>query len=329
MAYQSKHLRSVSAVSDDSIQVLGSRKLNDQSFENPYETAKKRQSTIVAQPANGSGFRGFSMSDVQKFEIDSSRKKADLNLKLVVVGDGGCGKTCLLISYSQGKFPTIYVPTIFENYISQVRGPQNQIVELALWDTAGQEEYDRLRPLSYPDTSILLVCYAIDNRTTLENITETWAPEVRHFCAGVPIVLVGTKLDLLSTTPPDNQHDFVPESEADEIARTIGASAHVRCSAKTRENVEQVFNTAISIVLKSRQAANVQDSKNNRFSKQFKRQSRIPNTNDANNTLAAPASNNVPDPIYVSDYYKNAEYEVNPEDFDYNQRKKKRRCIIF
>ena len=51
-------------------------------------------------------------------------------------------------------------------------------VELALWDTAGQEDYDRLRPLSYPDTDVILMCFSIDNPDSLENITEKWTPEV-------------------------------------------------------------------------------------------------------------------------------------------------------
>lgn len=110
--------------------------------------------------------------------------------KFVVVGDGGCGKTCLLISYSQGYFPEVranthmfvvwsnwdlqkYVPTVFENYITQVtHKPSGKPVELALWDTAGQEEYDRLRPLSYPETDLLFVCFAIDCPNSLENVMD-------------------------------------------------------------------------------------------------------------------------------------------------------------
>ncbi len=109
--------------------------------------------------------------------------------KFVVVGDGGCGKTCLLISYSQGYFPEVilrsispgvmlnslqkYVPTVFENYITHTMyGPTGQTVELALWDTAGQEEYDRLRPLSYPETDLLFVCFAIDCPNSLENVMD-------------------------------------------------------------------------------------------------------------------------------------------------------------
>lgn len=69
-------------------------------------------------------------------------------------------------------------------------------VELALWDTAGQEDYDRLRPLSYPDTDVILMCFSIDSPDSLENIPEKWTPEVRHFCPAVPIILVGNKKDL-------------------------------------------------------------------------------------------------------------------------------------
>ena len=69
-------------------------------------------------------------------------------------------------------------------------------VELALWDTAGQEDYDRLRPLSYPDTDVILMCFSVDSPDSLENIPEKWTPEVKHFCPNVPIILVGNKKDL-------------------------------------------------------------------------------------------------------------------------------------
>ena len=66
-----------------------------------------------------------------------------------------------------------YVPTVFDNYLmNMIHEPSGKIVELALWDTAGQEEYDRLRPLSYPETDVILICFAIDSHASLENVTD-------------------------------------------------------------------------------------------------------------------------------------------------------------
>lgn len=66
-----------------------------------------------------------------------------------------------------------YVPTVFENYITHTtHRASGKTVELALWDTAGQEEYDRLRPLSYPETDLLFVCFAIDCPASLENVMD-------------------------------------------------------------------------------------------------------------------------------------------------------------
>ncbi|KAJ1498683.1 hypothetical protein HMI55_004802, partial [Coelomomyces lativittatus] len=64
-----------------------------------------------------------------------------------------------------------YVPTVFENYVADI-DVDGKRVELALWDTAGQEDYDRLRPLSYPDSHVILICFAIDSPDSLENVNE-------------------------------------------------------------------------------------------------------------------------------------------------------------
>ncbi|RUP14069.1 protein RHO1 [Jimgerdemannia flammicorona] len=120
----------------------------------------------------------------------------EIRKKLVVVGDGGCGKTSLLVVYQNGSFPERYVPTVFENYIANVKLENGKTVELALWDTAGQEDYDRLRPLSYPETDVILICFAIDQRTSFSNVQDRWLPEVTHFCETVPKILVGMKIDL-------------------------------------------------------------------------------------------------------------------------------------
>ncbi|KAK4040335.1 GTP-binding protein rhoC [Parachaetomium inaequale] len=174
--------------------------------------------------------------------------------KIVVVGDGGCGKTCLLISYSQGYFPEKYVPTVFENYITYpTHPPTGKTVELALWDTAGQEEYDRLRPLSYPETDLIFVCFAIDCPNSLENVMDKWYPEVLHFCPYTPLILVGLKsdlrykktcIDMLKTqglTPVTTEQGLA-------VAKKMGAQ-YMECSSKEMKGVEEIFERAILTVV--------------------------------------------------------------------------------
>ncbi|EGV64413.1 Rho GTPase [Yamadazyma tenuis] len=174
---------------------------------------------------------------IPHYSIQSTFKKSSCSSKIVVVGDGGCGKTCLLVSYTQQKFPEIYVPTIFENYVATVHSPSGRPIELALWDTAGQEEYDRLRPLSYHDVDVLLICFSLDNLTSLQNVKDIWFPEVNHFCPGIPILLVGTKADLTNgSIDPD-----LPI----QLAYEINAIGYIQCSAKSMFNVATVFDFAI------------------------------------------------------------------------------------
>ncbi|ODQ52890.1 GTPase rho1 [Saitoella complicata NRRL Y-17804] len=201
---------------------------------------------------------------------------ADIRRKLVIVGDGACGKTCLLIVFSKGTFPEhmfrtpehkvanayhqVYVPTVFENYVADVE-VDGKRVELALWDTAGQEDYDRLRPLSYPDSHVILICFAVDSPDSLDNVQEKWISEVLHFCPRLPIILVACKKDLrfdpktIDELRKTSQSPVTPE-EGEAVAQKIGADKYLECSAKLNDGVREVFEHATRAALSQRQKKN-------------------------------------------------------------------------
>lgn len=113
----------------------------------------------------------------------------------MIVGAGARGKTCLLIMFSKDLFPEVYVPTVFENCVEDVKVNGKQI-KLALWDTGGQEDSGSLRPLSHPDTDVILMCFSIDRPDGLENIPEEWTRQFKHFCPDAPIILAENKKNL-------------------------------------------------------------------------------------------------------------------------------------
>lgn len=264
-------------------------------------------------------------------------KKSLYSMKIVVVGDGGCGKTCMLVSYAQQKFPEIYVPTIFENYVTSVQSPNGKVIDVALWDTAGQEEYDRLRPLSYPDSDVILICFAVDNLVSLQNVKDMWYPEVNHFCPGIPVILVGTKSDLGINFDPD-----LPV----QLATEINAIGYIQCSAKTMFNVKTVFNFALSHFQKIREYEEQLEKlkkrrsrmmggpghSRNSSSKSHKRGHLKNSSVNSSILLDGPLTEDTSEanPYTQSPYLlsNGRQLKYNDEEFAFTRKKKSRRCAI-
>lgn len=172
--------------------------------------------------------------------------------------------------FTRGYFPQVYEPTVFENYVHDIF-IDGQSVQLSLWDTAGQEEFDRLRSLSYSDTHCIMLCFSIDSPDSLENVQTRWVGEIADNCEGVKLVLVALKCDLRSNedTDVDNHEEesFNPYNQSNPyqqsrrlisyeeglaVAKKVGALRYLECSAKKNRGVNEAFSEAARCALNAR-----------------------------------------------------------------------------
>ncbi|KAK2854180.1 hypothetical protein Q5P01_006841 [Channa striata] len=180
---------------------------------------------------------------------------AERRVKCVLVGDGAVGKTSLVVSYSTNGYPTEYVPTAFDNF-SVVVSVDGTPVKLQLCDTAGQDEFDKLRPLCYASADVFLLCFSVVSPASFQNIPEKWVPEIRRHAPFAPLVLVGTQCDLrgdvkvLIDLAKYGERPVDP-SDAQDCAMEIGAVVYMECSSLTQKNLKEVFDTAILACLQT------------------------------------------------------------------------------
>ena len=178
-----------------------------------------------------------------------------LPIKLIVLGAHSVGKTCLLIRYCCNEFPTEYIPNVFANDVKDLVVKERP-VHLGLWEIhgQGQEAYERLRPLRYPQTDVFLFCFSLIDPDSYENICNDCFPDVSLHCPNTPIILVGTKVDLLDdevTLENLKQSNISPITTAEgvKLAREINAAAYMECSSLTGKGVKEVFEEAVIAVM--------------------------------------------------------------------------------
>jgi len=111
-----------------------------------------------------------------------------------------------------------------------------------------------LRPLSYANANVFLICFSVVNPTSYENVTAKWYPELMHFCPGEPIILVGTKMDLREESSTIEKlkaagQTAVTQQKGDELSKKIKAICYMECSAKTQQGLKEVFDEAVKAVL--------------------------------------------------------------------------------
>merc|ERR1712137_606966 len=213
-------------------------------------------------------------------EGEDDEDEIDRRAKVVIVGDGAVGKACLFITYTTGNFPKEYVPTVFDNYTHKTTYKDEPFL-LHMWDTAGQEDYDRLRPLSYPGTDVVILCFSLVNESTYEAVRLKWNPEINHYLDGIPKILVGTKLDMREQKITDGaltKYEEITTEEGHELADEIGAFAYIETSPLTGKNLMEVFERVMETAMSNREEEEEEEPKKKSVTKKDSDKKKKPRT---------------------------------------------------
>ncbi|XP_034544036.1 cdc42 homolog [Notolabrus celidotus] len=203
------------------------------------------------------------------FPLNVKRRRSgsapERKVNCVLVGDGAVGKTSLIVSYTTNGYPTEYVPTAFDNFTVMVI-VDGKPVKLQLCDMAGQDELERLRPLCYKNADVFLLCYSVVRPCSFRNLIDKWVPEIQQQCPGVPLVLVGTQLDLREDVQvlinlAQNQERPVSAEEGLQLAQELGAVSFAECSALTQKNLKDTFDSAILASIEQTDSCSVQQQR--------------------------------------------------------------------
>ncbi|XP_072044544.1 ras-related protein Rab-26-like isoform X2 [Amphiura filiformis] len=158
----------------------------------------------------------------------------DFACKVMLIGDSGVGKTCLLVRFKDGAFLSgSFISTVGIDFRNKVVDIDGSKVKLQIWDTAGQERFRSVTHAYYRDAHALLLLYDVTNRQSFENI-RAWVSEIQEYANDdVVVMLLGNKSDMVSER-------VVKKEEAEKLAKDHGV-AYMETSAKSGLNVELAF----------------------------------------------------------------------------------------
>ena len=173
-------------------------------------------------------------------------------VRVALVGDAACGKTALAVKFSQNLFLDYHYPTESVEDFSGEVDTRKGVCSITVLDTSSTNE--AIRALSYVYSNVVVLCFDLTRKETLESIESRWLPELRQHCPGVPFIIAGCKRDEACDGPAGCVCEDgtcccdLDEEELTALLSRTGASAYVDCSALSDENVEAVFGVAAECV---------------------------------------------------------------------------------
>lgn len=173
--------------------------------------------------------------------------------KLLIVGESGVGKTCMLLRFADNSFEENFLSTIGVDFKVREIDVDDKHVKLQIWDSAGQERFRNITTSYYRNCGGIIIVYDITRHDTFAKVSE-WIDDVRKYTNNVPLLLVGNKADLV-------EKRAVTEQEAKELADRYGLVL-LETSAKTALNIEDAFKQISRQLIKEAASKPKSDTKN-------------------------------------------------------------------
>ncbi|KAN0031380.1 hypothetical protein ACTFIV_005244 [Dictyostelium citrinum] len=161
----------------------------------------------------------------------------------------------MMMTYSSGSFPTGYVPSNVDATSLDIEY-NGKVCHVGFWDSSALPEFDNIRPSTYPNTNVIILCFSIDSPTSYENITKKWIPEIKQYAPSkhTPIILLGTKCDLREDENTINllkENNQLPITNKQGLAlsKEIKATVYLECSALRNEGIIEIFKQVVRCYL--------------------------------------------------------------------------------
>jgi small GTP-binding protein len=165
----------------------------------------------------------------------------EFGFKIVVIGDGGVGKTSLITKFTHGTFERDYIQTVGAQFSRYDIGIEGDLVNLIFWDIAGQDDFSFLNPFFYRGSMGCIIVFSLEENDLGEesfNHIEDWHNELNKYCSDIPIVLFANKVDLI-------EEDNLIEVKLQNITKKRKFLGDFLTSAKTGQGVHEAFNALI------------------------------------------------------------------------------------
>ncbi|XP_055389820.1 ras-related protein Rac2-like [Condylostylus longicornis] len=172
--------------------------------------------------------------------------------KCIVIGDSNVGKSSLITTYATNKFPKTIKQKLTPSwdYVKYIKY-KNKSLFLEIWDTWDDDDYKNFRPLMYPMTDVFLICFSVTDKKSFYNVKKKWRKELRSEYSKVPIILVGTKIDLRdeNASTYDNNQQFIKSSKGLKMAKKIGAVNYFECTSLRNLGLKEIFDEVAKLIL--------------------------------------------------------------------------------